>query len=173
MNPIEHVWDALGRQIAGHQSPPQTLQEQERALLEEWDKIPQLVINSLIDSMPQSYRFWQLKRLAGRYEKVIPCWFQYMHFISHNGCPTFQQPMTRYFQWMSDRENVLAMATVEYLLYRGRLEHDKRHAVFGYHVITSHCRMHKDRAQSLTKIILDVQITDDANMRSWYHVAKI
>ncbi|GFV76625.1 transposable element Tcb2 transposase [Trichonephila clavipes] len=33
--------------------PPQTLQELEEALLEEWDKIPQLVINSLIDSMPQ------------------------------------------------------------------------------------------------------------------------
>ncbi|GFW41704.1 transposable element Tcb2 transposase [Trichonephila clavipes] len=54
MNPIEHVWDALGRQIAGHQPPPQTFQEQERTLLEEWDRILQLVINSLIDSMPQS-----------------------------------------------------------------------------------------------------------------------
>ncbi|GFV95805.1 transposable element Tcb2 transposase [Trichonephila clavipes] len=32
---------------------PQTLQELERALLEEWDRIPQLVINSVIDSMPQ------------------------------------------------------------------------------------------------------------------------
>ncbi|GFX69790.1 transposable element Tcb2 transposase [Trichonephila clavipes] len=53
MNPIQHVWDALGRRVAGHQSPPQTLQELERALLEEWDRIPQLVINSLIDSMPQ------------------------------------------------------------------------------------------------------------------------
>ncbi|GFV47839.1 transposable element Tcb2 transposase [Trichonephila clavipes] len=53
MNPIEHVWDALGRRVAGRQPPPQTLQELERALLEEWDKIPQLVINSLIDSMPQ------------------------------------------------------------------------------------------------------------------------
>ncbi|GFW91144.1 transposable element Tcb2 transposase [Trichonephila clavipes] len=55
MNPIEHVWDALGRQIAGRKPPPQILQEQERALLEEWDRIPQLVINSPIDSMPQSY----------------------------------------------------------------------------------------------------------------------
>ncbi|GFV24664.1 transposable element Tcb2 transposase [Trichonephila clavipes] len=34
MNPIEHVWDALGRRVAGRQPPPQTLQELERALLE-------------------------------------------------------------------------------------------------------------------------------------------
>ncbi|GFW13083.1 transposable element Tcb2 transposase [Trichonephila clavipes] len=52
MNPIEYVWDALGRRVAGRQPPPQTLQELERALLEEWDRIP-LVINSIIDSMPQ------------------------------------------------------------------------------------------------------------------------
>ncbi|GFW71181.1 transposable element Tcb2 transposase [Trichonephila clavipes] len=48
-----HVWDSLGRRVAGRQPPPPTLQELERALLEEWDRIPQLVINSLIDSMPQ------------------------------------------------------------------------------------------------------------------------
>ncbi|GFV22941.1 transposable element Tcb2 transposase [Trichonephila clavipes] len=53
MNPIEHVWDAVGRRVAGRQPPPQTLRELERALLEEWDRIHQLVINSLIDSMPQ------------------------------------------------------------------------------------------------------------------------
>ncbi|GFV12586.1 glucose transporter type 1 [Trichonephila clavipes] len=45
--------DALGRRVAGRQPPPQTLQELERVLLKEWDRIPQLVINSLIDSMPQ------------------------------------------------------------------------------------------------------------------------
>ncbi|GFY03612.1 transposable element Tcb2 transposase [Trichonephila clavipes] len=54
MNPIEHVWDALGRQVAGRQPHPQILQELARAILEEWDRIPQLVINSTIDSMPQS-----------------------------------------------------------------------------------------------------------------------
>ncbi|GFY22508.1 transposable element Tcb2 transposase [Trichonephila clavipes] len=53
MNPTENVWDALGRRVAGHQPPPQTLQELERALLEEWDRKPQLVINSLIDFMHQ------------------------------------------------------------------------------------------------------------------------
>ncbi|GFW23359.1 transposable element Tcb2 transposase [Trichonephila clavipes] len=40
MNPIEHIWNALRRRVAGHQPPPQTLQELERALLEEWDRIP-------------------------------------------------------------------------------------------------------------------------------------
>ncbi|GFV85047.1 transposable element Tcb2 transposase [Trichonephila clavipes] len=53
MNPIEHVWDALGKLVAGRQPPSKTLQELERALLEEWDRIPQLVINSLIHSMNQ------------------------------------------------------------------------------------------------------------------------
>ncbi|GFS79779.1 transposable element Tcb2 transposase [Trichonephila clavipes] len=52
MDPIEHVWDALGRRVADHQPPSQTLQELERAILEEWDRIPQLVINTHIDSMP-------------------------------------------------------------------------------------------------------------------------
>ncbi|GFX00567.1 transposable element Tcb2 transposase [Trichonephila clavipes] len=53
MNSIEHVWAALGRQVTGRQPPPQTLQKLGRALLEEWDRILQLVINSLIDSMSQ------------------------------------------------------------------------------------------------------------------------
>ncbi|GFV41150.1 transposable element Tcb2 transposase [Trichonephila clavipes] len=40
INPIEHVWDALGRRVAGREPPPQTLQELERAILEEWDRMP-------------------------------------------------------------------------------------------------------------------------------------
>ncbi|GFW57733.1 transposable element Tcb2 transposase [Trichonephila clavipes] len=53
MNPIEHVWDVLERRVAGRQPPPQTLQGLESAHLEEWDILPELVINNLIDSMPQ------------------------------------------------------------------------------------------------------------------------
>ncbi|GFW25493.1 transposable element Tcb2 transposase [Trichonephila clavipes] len=52
MNPIEHAWDALGRRVADREPPLETLQELESALLEECDRIPQLMINSLIDSMP-------------------------------------------------------------------------------------------------------------------------
>ncbi|GFT22176.1 transposable element Tcb2 transposase [Trichonephila clavipes] len=59
VNPIEHVWDALGRRIAGREPPPQTLQDLERAVLEEWNRIPQLVINSLIDSsLKCAHRCW-------------------------------------------------------------------------------------------------------------------
>ncbi|GFW07746.1 transposable element Tcb2 transposase [Trichonephila clavipes] len=81
MNPIEHVWDALGRRVAGRQPPPQTLQELERALLEEWDRIPQLVINSFIDSMPQrrgssfrrcGCRYSSQKCLNGGNKQVFP-----------------------------------------------------------------------------------------------------
>ncbi|GFX67454.1 transposable element Tcb2 transposase [Trichonephila clavipes] len=81
MNPIEHVWDALGRRVAGRQPPPQTLQELERAILEEWDRIPQLVINNLIDSMPQSP------------ESILSCshfasvWSEYDPFVFLEGKP--------------------------------------------------------------------------------------
>ncbi|GFW38383.1 hypothetical protein TNCV_1332361 [Trichonephila clavipes] len=39
MNPIEHVWDALGRRVVERQPPTKTLQELERALLEDRDPI--------------------------------------------------------------------------------------------------------------------------------------
>ena len=40
MNPKEHVWDILGRRVAGRLPSTQTLQGLERAILEEWDSIP-------------------------------------------------------------------------------------------------------------------------------------
>lgn len=36
LNPIQHVWDGLGRTIAQHNPPPRTLQDLKVALLEEW-----------------------------------------------------------------------------------------------------------------------------------------
>ncbi|GFV99885.1 transposable element Tcb1 transposase [Trichonephila clavipes] len=52
LNPIEHVWDMLGRQIAAHQPPPTCLPELRRALLDEWCNIPQDQIDNWILSMP-------------------------------------------------------------------------------------------------------------------------
>ncbi|GBN07856.1 Transposable element Tc1 transposase [Araneus ventricosus] len=51
LNPIEHVWDALGRAIATHNPPPRTIQEMKTSLLNEWDQLPQEMINCLISSM--------------------------------------------------------------------------------------------------------------------------
>ncbi|GFW90036.1 transposable element Tc3 transposase [Trichonephila clavipes] len=53
LNPIEHVWDMLGRRIAARQPPPTCLPELRRALLDEWCNIPQDQIDNLILSMPK------------------------------------------------------------------------------------------------------------------------
>ncbi|GFX72131.1 transposable element Tcb2 transposase [Trichonephila clavipes] len=47
LNPIEHVWDMLGRRPR----PPATVRDLEIALLEEWNSIPQRLIDNLIASM--------------------------------------------------------------------------------------------------------------------------
>ncbi|GBM55119.1 hypothetical protein AVEN_208631-1 [Araneus ventricosus] len=41
LNPIENVWDMLGRRIAGRSVPPDTLHELQQALLQEWALLPQ------------------------------------------------------------------------------------------------------------------------------------
>ncbi|GFW98468.1 transposable element Tc3 transposase [Trichonephila clavipes] len=53
LNPIEHVWDMLGRRIAARQPLPTCLPELRRALLDEWCNIPQNQIDNLILSMPR------------------------------------------------------------------------------------------------------------------------
>ncbi|GFU64170.1 transposable element Tc3 transposase [Trichonephila clavipes] len=48
LNPIENVWDALGRQVAGrnyHQTNKNTLI---RALTEKWDKLPQQLLDNVV-----------------------------------------------------------------------------------------------------------------------------
>ncbi|GFT30025.1 DDE_3 domain-containing protein [Trichonephila clavipes] len=52
LNPIDHVWDMLGRRIAARQPPPTCLPELRTALLDEWCNIPQDQIDHLILSMP-------------------------------------------------------------------------------------------------------------------------
>ncbi|GFT60874.1 DDE_3 domain-containing protein [Trichonephila clavipes] len=51
LNPIEHVWDMLGRRIAARQPSTTCLPELRRALLDEWCNIPQDQIDNLILSM--------------------------------------------------------------------------------------------------------------------------
>ncbi|GFX45419.1 transposable element Tcb2 transposase [Trichonephila clavipes] len=50
LNPIENVWDALGRQIAGRNYPPTNKSTLIRALTEEWDKLPQQLLDNVLQS---------------------------------------------------------------------------------------------------------------------------
>lgn len=53
MNPIEHVWDHIGRQIRDMDNPPLTLDDLRTAVQRHWDGMPQDVIDNLVDSMPR------------------------------------------------------------------------------------------------------------------------
>ncbi|GFU37392.1 transposable element Tc3 transposase [Trichonephila clavipes] len=51
LNPIENVWDALGRQVACRNYPPTNKNTLIRALTEEWDKLPQQLLDNVVQSM--------------------------------------------------------------------------------------------------------------------------
>ncbi|ERL93740.1 hypothetical protein D910_11026 [Dendroctonus ponderosae] len=48
MSPIENIWDYVSRAIFNWNNPPKNAQELIIAAAEEWDNIPQEVINNLI-----------------------------------------------------------------------------------------------------------------------------
>ncbi|GFS74955.1 transposable element Tc3 transposase [Trichonephila clavipes] len=51
LNPIENVWGVLGRQVAGRNYPPTNKNTLIRALTEEWDKLPQQLLDNVVQSM--------------------------------------------------------------------------------------------------------------------------
>ncbi|GFX13838.1 transposable element Tcb1 transposase [Trichonephila clavipes] len=51
LNPIENVWDALGRQVAGRNYPPTNKNTPICALTEEWDKLPQQLLDNVVQNM--------------------------------------------------------------------------------------------------------------------------
>ncbi|GFU37102.1 transposable element Tcb2 transposase [Trichonephila clavipes] len=48
LNPIENVWDTLGRQVASRNYPPSDKNTLIRALTEEWDKLPQQLLDNVV-----------------------------------------------------------------------------------------------------------------------------
>ncbi|GFW41081.1 hypothetical protein TNCV_414901 [Trichonephila clavipes] len=44
------MWDALGRQVAGRNNPPTNKNTIIRALTEEWDKLPQQLLNNVVQT---------------------------------------------------------------------------------------------------------------------------
>ncbi|GFX72674.1 transposable element Tcb2 transposase [Trichonephila clavipes] len=51
LNPIENVWDALRRPVAGRNYPPTNKNTLIHALTEEWDKLPQQLLDNVVQSM--------------------------------------------------------------------------------------------------------------------------
>ncbi|GFT56402.1 transposable element Tcb2 transposase [Trichonephila clavipes] len=51
LNHIENVWDALGMQVAGQNYPPTNKNTLNLALTEEWDKLPQQLLDNVVQSM--------------------------------------------------------------------------------------------------------------------------
>ncbi|GFV75711.1 transposable element Tcb2 transposase [Trichonephila clavipes] len=51
LNPIEYVWDALGRQVAGRNYPLTNKNTLIRALTEEWVKLPQQLLDNDVQSI--------------------------------------------------------------------------------------------------------------------------
>ncbi|GFX58271.1 transposable element Tcb2 transposase [Trichonephila clavipes] len=50
LNLIENVWDALGRQVAGRNYPPTNKNTLIRALTGEWDKLPQQLLDNVVQN---------------------------------------------------------------------------------------------------------------------------
>ncbi|GFX43680.1 transposable element Tcb2 transposase [Trichonephila clavipes] len=53
LNPIENVWDVLGRQVSGRNYPPTNKNTLIRALTEELDKLTQQLLDNVVQSMVQ------------------------------------------------------------------------------------------------------------------------
>ena len=53
VNPIEHLWDELGRAVRSRNNPPLNLQQLRQTLVEEWNLIPRNRLVTLVESMPR------------------------------------------------------------------------------------------------------------------------
>ncbi|GFW48937.1 transposable element Tcb2 transposase [Trichonephila clavipes] len=51
LNPIDNEWDALERQVAGRNYHPSNKNTLIRALTEEWDKLPQQLLDNVVQSI--------------------------------------------------------------------------------------------------------------------------
>ncbi|KAK3555385.1 hypothetical protein QTP86_015670, partial [Hemibagrus guttatus] len=53
LNPVQHVWDVLNKQVPSMEAPPRNLQDLKDLLLTSWCQIPQHTFRDLVESMPR------------------------------------------------------------------------------------------------------------------------
>ncbi|GFX92934.1 uncharacterized protein TNCV_914841 [Trichonephila clavipes] len=74
LNPIENVWDALGRQVAGRNYPATNKNTLIRALTEEWDKLPQQLLDNVVQSMHAILHEYVVAAVAEWYRyRIVAC----------------------------------------------------------------------------------------------------
>ncbi|KAK9680821.1 hypothetical protein QE152_g38791 [Popillia japonica] len=56
MNPIEYVWDEMGKRLRKHVPAPGNSGELCDILLQKWDNLPQNMIQNLIQRMPRRFQ---------------------------------------------------------------------------------------------------------------------
>ncbi|KAK3543947.1 hypothetical protein QTP70_031854 [Hemibagrus guttatus] len=56
LNPIEHLWDVLDKQIRSMEAPPRNLEDLKDLMLTSWRQIPQHTFRDLVESMPRWVR---------------------------------------------------------------------------------------------------------------------
>ncbi|GFX30187.1 transposable element Tcb1 transposase [Trichonephila clavipes] len=97
LNPIDHVWDMLGRRIADRQLPPTCLPELRRALHDEWCNISQDQVDNFILSMPRRCKCLRVPFEAVYSRVVCP---QAIHCLVY---PLTQNHRRLRCQWCNER----------------------------------------------------------------------
>ena len=67
MNPIEHVWDFIGRKIYQRNPKCQNIDELRTAILQEWQQFPQERLRCLVRSMTRRVTELHNKRVIDFY----------------------------------------------------------------------------------------------------------
>ncbi|GFW73297.1 transposable element Tcb2 transposase [Trichonephila clavipes] len=70
LNPIGNVWDALGRQVAGRNYPRTNKNTLICALTEEWDKLPQQLLDNVVQSM-KNPEASELAKNGGQHDRQV------------------------------------------------------------------------------------------------------
>jgi transposase len=55
LNPIEHIWDMLGRRIQAQEPPVQNIRQLEAALHREWQQLSQQDIDTIVISLSKRH----------------------------------------------------------------------------------------------------------------------
>ena len=128
-DPIEHLWDELGRAISSMDNPPQNLDELHQALLDKWAQIPVQCIQRLVQVCLDDWRRlspWEAgipdidlahtkrdHQAASRkksslfdqiYHNYLPVTFRYAHSANHSFYHQMSSKLTKHNRMKIERQ---------------------------------------------------------------------